>query len=833
MNPACTSRVRGSLLGLLLGVACYEFPDPDLGVCGNRIIEPGEDCDDPDDRDCGTALSKPFAACRLICNPAASSSDCPPDRECGQDGICRAPAGTFGNPLRIDVSGTRSLEIGDVDGDRRADIVVGRAGQGITLVRIDEGGDSFTTAITELGGRAATGELTTDDHDDIFVSTLDDDGLPTGVALFRGAPATESPAPAYFATLRTDGLGARLLSPTGAVGHTLELVSPSIVRQWSATGSVYESLAGPAGIDPSELATAIAVADVDLADDACAGGFARPEVAFAQIGASAVPIASTCGGGEDLAFDFAFGEVELPAGETLGAAGTFFAHADLDDELDLVTQTSSGQILAAYGDGDGGFHGATPAVAPGDGRFSPTPLATTAASDALLAVADIDADGALELVTSTAFVRAAPGCTDSCATPWSTPWSAAVVVDINDDGVTDVVGLHDDAIEIVLVELDETTGEVSLLDHAQRLAGPASALAVGDFDRDTRDDVASIERDDATGTDSVAVIYGGPSSPWTIARYGPFLDAHALTVEADRTAIVRVLDGDGLPAGAFIEPDDPRHDFGIGVHRAVVASNGSETIVAAVAAGDDGGAKLAILGFYGGTLSPHDVTSDAALVGLASSDAGLASILAIDLDDDPVDSTSVDEIVVLGTTEVGGAVWVARSTPPSIGSRIDFGPGFATRPFADDAPDSGTGVGSTAAVGDADGDGDDDIVVTTNEELPRVIVLRNDGGELSKSPIELEPTPATFANIRIAHVVAWHRESTTGAARWLVASDDRIVLAQIDLEAAKIRLQEVAEVAAVTAIGAADVDGDGLLDFVVGTAHDVRIYPAQQTLRGD
>jgi len=811
-------RACGSLLGLLLAAACYEFPDPDLGVCGNRIIEPGEDCDDPDDRDCGTALSTPFAACRLICNPAASSSDCPPDRQCGQDGICRAPAGTFGIPLRIDVSGTQWLEIGDVDGDRRADIVVGRKGQGITLVRIDEGGDSFTTAITEIGGRAAVDELTADDHDDIFVSTLDDGGLPTGVALFPGAPATESPAPAYFATLRTDGVGARLLSPSAAPGHTLELVSPSIVRQWSATGTDAEPLAGPAGIDPSELAIAMAVADIDEADDACEGGFARTEVALVQIGASAVQIASTCGGGADpVAFDFAFGDVLLPAGETLGVAGTFFAHADAGGVLDLVTQTSSGQILAAYGDGDGGFHGATPAEAPGDGRFSPTPLTTTAASEPLLAVADIDADGALELVTSTAFVRAAPGCTDSCATPWSTPWSAAAVVDINDDGVTDLVGLHDDAIEIVLVEVDDA-GEVSLLGHTQRLAGPASTLAVGDFDRDTRDDVASIERNDATGTDSVAVIYGGPSSPWTIARYGPFLEAQALAVEADRTAIVRALDGQGRPAGAFVEPDDPRHDFGIGVHRAVVAHSAGATLVAAVADVADGGdARLGIFAFAGGTLSPHDVHSDAILDGMPASAAGLASILAIDLDGDPVAATSTDEIVVLGTTGSGGGVWVASSGPlMSTGTRIDFGPGFAT-----------------AAAGDADGDGDDDIVATTEEQLPRVVVLRNDGGELSTTPIELEPTPASFANFRFRHIVAWHSNSDNDTARWLVASEDRIALAEIDLESAKIRLQEVAEVAAVTAIGAADVDGDGLLDFVVGTANDIRIYPAQHTVRGD
>lgn len=832
MSRAGTSRGRGRYLVFVLAVACYEFPDPDRGVCGNRIIEPGEDCDDPDDRDCGTASSTPFAACRLICNPAASTSDCSPDRECGQDGICRAPAGTFGNPSRIDVAGTRSLEIGDIDGDRRHDIVVGRPGQGITLVRVDEGGGSFTTLVTEFGGRAAVGELTNDDHDDIFVSTLDDSGLPTGLALFRGAPVTAAPSPAYLATLRTDGLGARLLSPTAAPGHTLELVSPSIVRQWSASGPVAEPLAGAAGIEPSELATAVAVADIDEADDACEGGFARAEVALAQIGATTVPIASTCGGDDDLAFDFGLGAIELPAGETLGAAGTFFAHADLGDVLDLVTQTSSGRIIAAYGDARGGFHSETPAVAPGDHRFSPTPLATNAASDVLLAVADLDADGALELVTSTALVRTAPGCTDSCASPWSTPWTAAAVVDINDDGVADILGLHDDAVEIVLVEVDDS-GSISLLDHTQRLAGPASTLAVGDFDRDTRDDVASIERDVVTGLDNVAVIYGGPSSPWTVARYGPFLDAHALAVEADRTAVVRTVDGQGRPAGAFVESDDPRHDFGIGVHRTAIAQAGADKLVAAVAEVDDGDARLAILAFAGGTLSPHDVTSDTILEGLRASDAGLASILAIDLDDDPVGLGVADEIVVLGRTDSGGAVWVARAAPLAIVSRVDFGPGFATRPFADTDAAQGTVVGSTAAVGDADGDGDDDVVSTTNEQLPRVVVLRNDAGQLSMAPIELEPTPATFANFRFGHIVAWHRESTNGAARWLVASDDRIAIAQIDLEAATIRLQEVAEVAAVTAIGTADVDGDGLLDFVVGTAHDVRIYPAQETLRGD
>lgn len=823
------------MFGLVLA-GCYVFPDPDLGVCGNRIVEPGEDCDDPDDRDCGTVASTPFAACRLTCSPAADDPDCPADRECGQDGICRAPAGTFGNALRMDSVGTQWLLVGDVDGDKRDDIVAQQRGQGIVAVRVGDIGDPVGAALTELTGIAAIGELTNDDHDDILLCGLDESAIPLGVALFRGATAPATPAAAYFATLRTEGASARLLSPTPVADRMLELVSPTIVRQWSSATSVAQVLSGPLGLDPVALGAAIAVADLDDGEG-CDGGFARAEVALAVAGDTAVRIASTCGGGPEPAFAFAPDDIALPDGDKLGAAGTFFGYADGDDVLDLVTQAMSGEVLVSYGDGDGGFHSTTPATSPGDRRLGPL-WSPQSASDVLLAVADVDESMGLELVTSTAFVRTAASCMAACIQTWAEPLLSAAMLDINDDGVTDVVGLRGDAIDVVLVELDGAA--INLLAHTQRLGGAATELVVGDFDRDTRDDVAFLEHDEASATDSVAVMYGGPSSPWAVARYGPFVDAQALAVEADATAVVRTLDAQARAAGAFVRPDQPLHDFGLFAHRPVVTRRGGATTAAAIAevAGDDE-ARLAFFGFAAGTLSPHDVDASAVLVGLPAASAGRSLIVAIDLDldrDRDLGRDGEDEVVVLGTTAAGGAVWVARADPApwSIAPSFAVGPGFATRSLAEDAEiEPGVGPGSTVAVGDVDGDGDDDLVTTTDAHLPRVMVLRNDDGALSTEAIPLAPKPDNFKNFRFAQIVPWHA-SSDGAARWLVASDGRIAVAAIDLDLDRpeIRLTEVDELPA-RAIAAADVDGDGLLDFVVGTEQEIHIFPAQETVRGD
>ncbi|MEO8178407.1 MAG: VCBS repeat-containing protein [Deltaproteobacteria bacterium] len=109
---------------------CAPLPEIDVGQCGNRVIEQGEDCDGfPLDStaerpsDCREPGS--VGQCHLDC---ARQSDgtlptCPVGWGCDPLGICRRPTGAF-EPLReISVGSATSLLTGDFDGDGRADIV--------------------------------------------------------------------------------------------------------------------------------------------------------------------------------------------------------------------------------------------------------------------------------------------------------------------------------------------------------------------------------------------------------------------------------------------------------------------------------------------------------------------------------------------------------------------------------------------------------------------------------------------------------------------------------------------------------------------------------------
>jgi hypothetical protein len=100
------------LVLLALGSGCSDTRTVDLGACGNRIVEEGEDCD---------GQSGCNSACRLTCDQGVA---CPPGWGCDSSaGICRAPSGSF-RRAALDISAFGQPIVVDFDADGRDDLLL-------------------------------------------------------------------------------------------------------------------------------------------------------------------------------------------------------------------------------------------------------------------------------------------------------------------------------------------------------------------------------------------------------------------------------------------------------------------------------------------------------------------------------------------------------------------------------------------------------------------------------------------------------------------------------------------------------------------------------------
>ena len=151
-----------SLLALLAG--CTSFETIERGVCGNGLLDPGEDCDSSADT---------CVRCAVTCS---ATSPCPnPDYHCGVDAVCHAPAGRLGVREDLGAFQANQLEVRDFDGDSINDAI----GVTSTSIVVAAGAESRalttkTSTITPTtSGPAAFGDLDDDGHVELAFPTPD------------------------------------------------------------------------------------------------------------------------------------------------------------------------------------------------------------------------------------------------------------------------------------------------------------------------------------------------------------------------------------------------------------------------------------------------------------------------------------------------------------------------------------------------------------------------------------------------------------------------------------------------------------------------------------
>jgi hypothetical protein len=516
------------LLALVaLTAACADLPPLASNECGNGVKDENEDCDSFVDPELGpgTACGAPSSgeqACRYTCSASVS---CPVGWGCGEGGICRFSSGAFvpGPESPVALSAER-LELGDVDGDGRPDLIGFDSAAievrfGTPDGRFPTGLDTTTDSPT---GAQTLADLDQDGRTDVLVP------LVGGLFVLLGQ-SSQTLAPIAFAPFDIpSALGGLQIFPVRV-----------------ENGSPFDSLLFIAG-------TCMQVFDESQADCLAGGGTPLPtKPAGAGVGswtardiAGRIPKANAHGvlqDAEEIALAFSgspevyiyaaqlnqsrfkmvlVDTVKLPLGRTV-LFGARFADLNGDGHMDLMVSVGTpgdDAVAVAAGDGSGTFTDAIvdpvfdqmmPATDPGG------PVQTVQQRWPL-AVGQLNADGVADYVGQNGvYLRAGGFLFQSVYRTTPDPWSEAEIADFNRDGFADVAMAAEGQ-----EDLDFYVGTGTGVFNYARINTDTAPffLRSGDFDGDLVVDLAVGLPDPVTGRgdDSLAILFGnlqGPPSP--------------------------------------------------------------------------------------------------------------------------------------------------------------------------------------------------------------------------------------------------------------------------------------------------------------------------------
>jgi hypothetical protein len=590
-------------------VTCADLRPLARDVCGNGVLEAGEDCDRFVAFEGASCRPGPGpGACRYECappgaEPGGGGPTCPAGYGCGVDGTCRQHSGGFSAAAERAQEAAASVRVADFDGDGRDDVLAlgapsERGERSARVLYRDEGGfaaprrlpDVFrSVAIGGFGAGAARGLALVSDQSslvgvDLLVGNRDR-GFASLVNPALGGVTGGASLPPASRLVILDALPRRFEPGAGGVatevnqGDEVALLAPGSFGAGGTTiyGLVASEKDLPANAPPLPLPI-VSLLTIEAGDDGSSGGlgvgrFSLPDAAaptcedvvWAPRGSAEVYVLSPCrvegGEGErrvvwnqaDVAGRVEPLRVALPDGAraaTGAARWLFVADANGDGVSDVALMTDRGAYVA-FGRADG----ALPEIVP----------AGVGPERSLLAFGDLNGDRAPDWVLDDGVVVSAPGAPAGVSRVRSpAPWSEALVGDVNGDARPDVVavGATSRTLEVYLGGEGGLFNEVGV-----PVAGQASQLAAGDFDGDSVLDLAFAVRGEAPGagpvTDSVFVAFGGASSVAAPVRVGEMRGVRQIVAGsyafggadldgADDLGVLGAVDGAGAAQAAVL-----------------------------------------------------------------------------------------------------------------------------------------------------------------------------------------------------------------------------------------------------------------------------------------
>ncbi len=493
--------------------ACTQTASIVDNVCGNGVLEAGEDCDAPASATC-------TQTCRIAC-VIGTANACPGTSACGVDGVCHAPSGTLQAEI-VEPFDTTTFVVADIDGDHFADAV--GVGNGQLVVRYGDAQSpftrSFTTSAPASTGQVGFGDLTGDGRTDVVI--------PTAGGLFAFETTTGTPSPIPFPARTDSGLTHEQIgvTTTGLLAYV----------DFNAAGSNY--LFGVLPHDFGDPTVAPAKPCNRNENNPPTGRTLHPYSDLGrlllplQLNNGAICVAQVGTSNFQLIQPFS-GYHPPPYGETFFAKILGNACPDLLVPVATVNNTSKTMVFAGIG-------------APGSCAIAPT--SSTILIGAPLATFTLAATGNPTMVLTTAGI-VEPATTTLVTVATKATWTYAAVSDLDHDGAADLVIASSTTDVEVLFQLPATANTPQFEDVELSTTGTPAMIAVGDYDGDGNGDIAIGNVDGLEGDASAELLiaWGGASGGFVMTDAGAFSEPHDLVT-------IQLTDG-SIPVG-FDHYDD-------------------------------------------------------------------------------------------------------------------------------------------------------------------------------------------------------------------------------------------------------------------------------------